>query len=127
MQDVRVLVVDDDHDVALVVSMSIEKLGCSCRVAWSSGAGRTIARSFLPQIAFIDQELGDGSGVALARELRAGATSPIYLIAFTGDSRALACGDGVFDAVVIKPASPAILRAAVVAAAHELSARATEE
>lgn len=105
----RVLVVDDDADVAQSFALLLGLMRYDVRTAANAAAALEAARSFCPHVVFIDIGLPDMDGYALAREMRRledGAT--LHLIALTGSAdadlreRAMAAG---FDAHLLKPAS----------------------
>jgi PAS domain S-box-containing protein len=103
----RVLVVDDDPDVAQSFALLLGLMGYQVRVAHDGGTGLKVAAAFRPHVVFIDIGLPDMDGYALARALRrGGAGSPMRLVALTGYTqdevreRAVVAG---FDAHLLKP------------------------
>lgn len=82
---VRVLVVDDNHDVAYMISRLLNSAGYDTRIACDPPTALVIAESFEADIAVLDIGLPVMDGYALARELRArmGDAAP-QLIALTG-------------------------------------------
>jgi DNA-binding response OmpR family regulator len=105
----RVLVVDDDRDLREAMMDFLRTLGHAVIGACNAKQAIQIATTDAPEVAFIDVALPNGSGVALARTLRALiAPSCVQLIALTG-LNAGASGDRAvdeaFDRFIVKPCS----------------------
>jgi PAS domain S-box-containing protein len=84
---VRVLVVDDNHDAALALQAMIELNGHRCVVAFNAESAIAAARSTLPDVALLDIGLPGMNGYELARRLRAlPELNGIVLAAVTGYS-----------------------------------------
>jgi len=66
----RLLVVDDNRDVAETLSLWLEDAGHEVRVAHTGAEAVRLAESFRPEVLFVDIGLPDGSGYELARRLR---------------------------------------------------------
>jgi PAS domain S-box-containing protein len=103
----RVLVVDDDPDVADGMSMFLETLGHDVQIAPDGPAALAIARAFQPEVGLLDIGLPGMDGYELARELRTHATDDkLMLIAITGygdeDTRQRVKHAG-FDHHLLKP------------------------
>lgn len=105
----RILVIDDNPDVADSLVMLIESFGAEVRVAYDGASGAEIAGEFRPDIAFVDIRMPGMDGHATARLIRArlGETAPT-LIALTGlgleKDRTLSLEAG-FDMHLTKPVS----------------------
>jgi DNA-binding response OmpR family regulator len=117
----RVLVVDDFQDAAMVTQMLLELQGHDCRMATCGSEALTVADSFDPEVVILDIGLPDLSGFEVARTLRARwAGRPLYIAAVTGwgdpATRKRATESG-FDVHVVKPTDgeklSAILRSAM--------------
>jgi two-component system, chemotaxis family, CheB/CheR fusion protein len=82
----RILVVEDQHDVADMFAAMLQKMGQQVKVAYDGEAALEIALEQRPQIAFLDVAMPGMSGVELARRLRQTFPSPskLTLVAFTG-------------------------------------------
>jgi CheY-like chemotaxis protein len=109
----RVLIVEDNADVADSLRILLELLGHDVRVARTGPEGVRTAHVFRPEVVLCDIGLPGLDGFGVAGELRHDdATARTRLIAVTayGDDatrrRALASG---FDQLVTKPADPAAL------------------
>jgi two-component system CheB/CheR fusion protein len=105
----RVLVVEDDEDVAEVVSMMARSLGH--RVEWvpTGGLALSMTPSFDPEVILLDLRLPDMDGFEVARRLRAiGDRRHPMISALTGlvDGKAWeeAAASG-FDHYLVKPTS----------------------
>jgi signal transduction histidine kinase/ActR/RegA family two-component response regulator len=108
----RVLVVEDNEDVARSFEILLETMGHRVTVAHDGPAALDAARSFCPEIAFVDIGLPGMDGYELARKLRRQSTPTPYLIAVTGYGQArdreLAAIAG-FDRHLVKPVDMASL------------------
>ena len=63
----RVLVVDDNRDVADALVMLLQALGCDVRTAYSGVAGLAAVAEFKPQLAFVDIGMPSMDGYETAR------------------------------------------------------------
>ncbi|HVZ87121.1 MAG TPA: ATP-binding protein [Polyangia bacterium] len=106
--NVRVLVVDDNADLAELLSDALQGEGFQTSVAHDGRGALTTWRRFLPHAGVLDVGLPDLDGYALARALRAEHGQDATLIAATGygqpadRSRAQEAG---FDCHLVKPVS----------------------
>ena len=66
----RVLVVDDDLDVAMTIAELLREAGFDTEVAPSGFSALEKARTFRPQVALLDIDLPDLDGYEVARRLR---------------------------------------------------------
>lgn len=104
----RVLVIEDNQDLARLFCDMLEVMGCETEVAFNARTGVASARRIKPDIVFCDLRLpGERNGFDVAAELRSDeASANLPLIAVTGYSdieehrRALDAG---FDRVFAKP------------------------
>jgi signal transduction histidine kinase/ActR/RegA family two-component response regulator len=105
---VRVLVVDDNVDVAELIAEALHDEGFETRVALEARAAIEAWRAFTPQAAILDVGLPDMDGYDLARALREEHGAGPTLIAATGygqkRDRVLAQEAG-FDCHFVKPVS----------------------
>jgi two-component system, chemotaxis family, CheB/CheR fusion protein len=102
---VRVLVVDDQRDVADMLAYVLQILGQDVRVAYSAASAVTIAREHRPHLALLDVSMPGRSGSALASDLRQEfPANELTLVAVTGhDRRHPDVVGGDFDHHLLKP------------------------
>jgi two-component system CheB/CheR fusion protein len=102
----RILVVDDQVDVADAFAALLRNLGQDAMVAYSGRGAIEIAGERNPQVAFVDISMPDMDGRDVARHLRKNFTSDdLTLVALTGfaDDSNINKGN-VFDHYLLKPA-----------------------
>ncbi|KQQ88662.1 diguanylate cyclase [Massilia sp. Leaf139] len=104
----RILVVDDNVDAALTLSMILEADGHRTRVVHDGIAALEAARAFLPQVAFLDIGMPGLNGYETARAMRSTpGLETATLVALTGwgaESDRLRSSDAGFDHHLTKPA-----------------------
>lgn len=66
----RVLVVDDNVDLAWAIAMHLERLGYAARIANDGVVALAIAREFVPDLMLVDIALPGMNGWRLAREVK---------------------------------------------------------
>lgn len=103
----KVLVIDDDRDIARVISILVSHCGYEVRVAHDAVTSLEVAREFQPDVALLDIGLPDMTGYELARRLREEAgMQQALLVALTGyaqdEDRALSHAAGI-DVHLVKP------------------------
>lgn len=109
----RVLIVDDNHDIADLCSMILEKSGHEVRTAYSGKEALDMAAEFTPNIMMLDIGMPDINGYDVAREIRACEWGKkVLLLAISGWSqeedkrRAIEAG---FDHHITKPFDLSVL------------------
>jgi len=104
----RVLVVDDEPDVRLVLAQALRERGHQVEVASTGHEAIDLAATFQPEAALVDVGLPDIDGVTLAELLRGVVTDRrVRVIAFSGhrESRLRAAvRRDLFDGFLLKPA-----------------------
>lgn len=84
----RVLIVDDNVDVAEILALLLGRDGFETRVAYDATSALRVAAEWVPQVAVVDIGLPDLDGYELAGRLRravsAAGAAALYLIATTG-------------------------------------------
>jgi CheY-like chemotaxis protein len=98
---------DDEVNAELVRQLVTMRQGVSLRVATSGAMALEYARADPPDLMLVDMNLGDMTGIELARELRRDrATRDVCLVALSADAlpeqirAAMACG---FESYLTKP------------------------
>lgn len=102
----RVIIVEDDVDVAQVFAMLLKALGHEADVVHSGLEGVEAARALSADVVFIDIGLPDIDGAEAARRIRA--AFPVggpRLVALTGFPERSEDGDAPFDDYLMKPVS----------------------
>lgn len=121
----RVLVVDDDRDMAEAVAALLTIYGHELRIAHSGNDALAIADTFDPDIVILDVALPDLSGYDVARQIRV-AHPGVFLVALTGYVRAVdqerAYRAG-YDLHVAKPISATTLQAVFRASSQPSASR----
>jgi CheY-like chemotaxis protein len=107
----RVLIVDDNEDSTESLARLLKLTGHQVETALDGVAGLRAARSYRPEIIFLDIGLPEISGYEIAKRLREDTNmAKVRLIAMTGygqeEDRRKALEAG-FDGHMIKPADPA--------------------
>ena len=105
----RVLVVEDNRDVAASLTALLDGMGHAVKTAYDGETALVIAPEFEPDIAFVDLSLPGIDGFEVATRLRASCNGrPLMLVAFTGfggDEVGKRVRDTGFDAHLLKPGS----------------------
>lgn len=104
----RVLIIDDNVDAALLLSMVVSAYGHEAVVANCGSDGLQLAQRFCPDIVFLDLGMPEMSGYDVALALRQmPALAHVYIAAVTGwndtSTRAQVISAG-FDLHLTKPA-----------------------
>jgi DNA-binding response OmpR family regulator len=76
----RVLIVEDDEDIALAVQRSLRMEGYEVRIAGDGEAALEEAVSFVPDLVILDLGLPKLDGMEVARRLRADSDVPILML-----------------------------------------------
>ena len=110
----RVLVIDDDHDVADSLVMFLETFGATVRVAYGGAEGLDALEAFKPELVFLDLGMPGMDGYEVARRIRLlPDQQQITIVALTGwgqqEDRRLSSESG-FDHHMLKPADIATLK-----------------
>lgn len=104
----RVLVIDDDHDVADSLVMFLETFGATVRVAYSGEGGVEAVQEFRPELIFLDLGMPKIDGYETARRIRALPEGrDVKLVALTGWGQGQIrerAADAGFDCQLTKPA-----------------------
>jgi CheY-like chemotaxis protein len=82
--DMRVLVVDDNHDSADSMVMLLEQLGHEAHAAYGADQALQLAGSVRPTLILLDLNMPGENGFEVIRRLRAEIGHPVYIAAMTG-------------------------------------------
>ncbi|HEY8125502.1 MAG TPA: response regulator [Methylocystis sp.] len=119
----RVLVIDDDRDVADSLAMLLNLMGCDVRTAYSGAVGISLMSDFHPRIVFLDLGMPEMNGYETARRIRSEpAGQKAQLVALTGwgqDVDRRRTREAGFDRHLVKPADIDILEEIVAACGDE--------
>ena len=114
-----VLVVDDNHDGADMLCITLELLGCSAAPHYDGKSALAAGAAFRPDVVILDIGLPDMDGYAVAQEIRAKAWGrDVLLIAATGWGQQKdkdAATEAGFDLHMVKPLDFAALKSALAA------------
>jgi two-component system, sensor histidine kinase len=109
----RVMVVDDDKDVADSFAMLLETLGADVRVMYSGTEALSLFPAFQPRFAFLDLNMPGMDGYEVARRLRAAPEGKgIILVALSGwgtDEDRKRAFEAGFNKHAVKPISLDVL------------------
>jgi signal transduction histidine kinase/CheY-like chemotaxis protein len=106
---VRVLIVDDNHDVADSMASMLEIMGHHTGVAYDGIMALRLASDLEPDLVLLDLGLPDMDGFEIARRLRRVANRAPHLVALTGygaDEDKRRTTEAGFDEHVTKPVTP---------------------
>ena len=113
-EGMKILVVDDNIDAAVTLSMILEACGYMAQVAHDGAAAVELARSVRPQVAFLDIGMPGMDGYDTARAMRQLAGQEgMTLIALTGwgaDSDRQKSNEAGFDHHLTKPVQLAVVQ-----------------
>lgn len=118
----RILVVDDEPQITLVLRSGLAKHGYEVRVAAEGEAAIDLFRAWTPDLVITDLSMPNVDGVELCRRLRAISGVPIIVLSVKGEESAkIEALDAGADDFVTKPFSMGELRARVRAALRRAS------
>jgi CheY-like chemotaxis protein len=110
----RILVVDDNADAAVSLSMFLRLKGHEVQVAHDGTAGLAAASSYRPDVAFLDIGMPGMDGYELARRIRLDPDlKSVALVALTGwgqEEDRRRSSEAGFDHHLVKPVDPDDLR-----------------
>jgi two-component system alkaline phosphatase synthesis response regulator PhoP len=113
----RILIVEDDHDIAALIAHYLEKNGFGTQISRDGGRGLAAARDTPPDLVSLDLMLPGLSGLDVCRALRDDnrtASLPIIMLTARGEESERIVGlDAGADDYVVKPFSPNELMARV--------------
>jgi two-component system alkaline phosphatase synthesis response regulator PhoP len=127
----RVLIIEDDADIAALISHYLEKSGYTAESVSDGGRALTQAKDAAPDLIILDLMLPGLSGLEICRALRADnrtAQLPIIMLTARGEESERILGlDVGADDYVVKPFSPSELVARVRALLRRSAPRETKD
>ena len=100
----RVLVVEDDEDIALAVQRSLRMEGYEVRLAGDGETALDTATAFMPDMVILDLGLPKLDGIEVARRLRADGDVPILMLTARDALESRVAGlDSGADDYLVKP------------------------
>jgi two-component system, OmpR family, response regulator len=111
----RILHVDDDPDIRLLISASLREFGYVVATAGTNAEALELARELKFDLSILDVKLPDGTGIELCQkihELQPG-IPVLYYSAYASDEEQEAALSVCGDAYLKKPVSAAILEQTV--------------
>jgi DNA-binding response OmpR family regulator len=110
----RILVVEDDGVVAMMLSDQLDELGfATIELRYSLASALVAATDHLPDVALLDLHLTDGLSLPIAQVLAGRGIPSVFM---SGDQDAESKLGLATGSVLLKPFSPAELQAALTAA-----------
>ena len=108
MEQPRILIVDDEQDLCILIQRALEKEGFhEIRIAHTLKDGIDVFETFRPHLAILDVMLPDGEGYQLCQQMRAQSNIPILFLSAKSEEvdklLGLAIGG---DDYITKPFSP---------------------
>jgi DNA-binding response OmpR family regulator len=114
---VRILIVEDDHDIAALIAHYLEKAGYGSEIVGDGAQALAAARSTPPDLVILDLMLPGLNGLDVCKALRADprtAALPIIMLTARGEESERILGlDSGADDYVVKPFRPNELMARV--------------
>jgi len=104
----RILLVDDEPDIACTMADGLELLGYITYVAHDATSALELTEHFAPDVALLDLGLPDLDGCELAERLLAKHGKSLVVIAVTAygdDTHRERAAEAGFDAYLVKPAT----------------------
>jgi len=104
----RVLVVDDNEDLAYLFSSLIQLMGYDTHTVFSARAALGAISTYSPHVVFSDLGMPEISGYDLARKIRAGDSAQPFLVSVSGwnDAKTVSASRNAgFDLHLAKPVS----------------------
>jgi CheY-like chemotaxis protein len=111
----RILHVDDDPDIRLLISASLREFGYVVATAGTNAEALELARELKFDLSILDVKLPDGSGIDLCQKIQQlqPGIPVLYYSAYASDEEQEAALSVCGDAYLKKPVSAAILEQTV--------------
>ena len=82
---IKVLVVEDDHNIAELLQMYLQKEGYEVLLAYDGGQGLAVFREKLPDLVLLDVMMPVMDGNAVCRAIRAESKTPVIMLTAKGE------------------------------------------
>ena len=107
----RILHVDDDPDIRLMMAASLQDFGYVVATAGTNAEALELAKQFKFDLSILDVRLPDGSGIDLCQKIKElqPAAPAIYYSAYASDEEQEAALSVAGDAYLKKPVSASVL------------------
>ncbi len=100
----KVLIVEDDGNIAELLHMYLEKEGFETEVAKDGGKGVELFRSFQPDLVLLDIMLPVMDGWAVLKKIRETSRTPVIMLTAKGETEDKVSGlEGGADDYIVKP------------------------
>jgi len=100
----KVLIVEDDNNIAELLHLYLEKEGFETQVAPDGGKGVELYRSFHPELVLLDIMLPVMDGWSVLKKIRETDKTPVILLTAKGETNDKVQGlDGGADDYIVKP------------------------
>jgi len=110
----KILIVDDDHDLLDLVAFALQQTGYAVVKAVDAPSALRVFEEEAPDLAILDINLPIGSGFDICKAIRAQSTMPIMMLTVRGEEQDLVKAlDFGADDYMTKPFSPRTLIARV--------------
>jgi len=126
--DNKVLIVDDEKELALILRDFLEKEGIEVAVAFNGTESKKALDTFKPSLVLLDIMLPDDDGMEICRKIRSESDIPIIMLSAKDSDidQILSLGLGA-DEYLTKPYSPAVVVAHVKALLRRYRLASTEK
>ena len=100
----KVLIVEDDNNIAELLHLYLEKEGFETQVAKDGGKGVEFFRSFQPDLVLLDIMMPVMDGFAVLRKIRENDKTPVIMLTAKGETEDKVSGlEGGADDYIVKP------------------------
>ena len=100
----KVLIVEDDGNIAELLHLYLEKEGFETQVAKDGGKGVELFRSFQPDLVLLDIMLPVMDGWTVLKKIREGAKTPVIMLTAKGETEDKVSGlESGADDYIVKP------------------------
>ena len=116
MAKARILHVDDDPDIRLMIAASLQEFGYVVATAGTNAEALELARQFKFDLSILDVRLPDGSGIELCQKIKQlqPRAPAVYYSAYASDEEQEAALSVAGDAYLKKPVSATVLEKTIV-------------